>query len=55
MERDHYQKKAMEWLLAAERPRDPGERIRLLGIAQQYIFLAAHVTARLDEGHKSDM
>jgi hypothetical protein len=55
MERDLYQKKAAECLLAAEQLRDPGERLRLLEIAQQYISLAAHVTTRLNQGtpHRS--
>jgi hypothetical protein len=47
MERDHYQIKAMECLFATGRLRDPAERLRLLGIAQQYPLLAAHVTTRL--------
>jgi hypothetical protein len=45
----------MECLLAAEGLRDPSERLRLLGIAQQYILLSAHVTERLNQGtpHRS--
>jgi hypothetical protein len=54
MKRDHYQKKAMECLLIAEGLRDPAERLRLLGIAQQYIMLAAHVTTRIDPGTPLD-
>jgi len=48
MEPDRYQKKAMECILAAGRLTDPGERLELLGVAQQFILLAAHVSGRLD-------
>jgi hypothetical protein len=50
MDETSYQKKALECLLAASRLRNPGERFRLLAIAQQFLVLAAHVGARLDRG-----
>jgi hypothetical protein len=50
MKWDHYQKKAMECLLAAEGLRDPAERLRLLGIARQYLMLSAYVSVRLNQG-----
>jgi hypothetical protein len=48
MEPDRYQKKAFECILAAGRLTDPAERLKLLGVAQQFIRLAAHVGGRLD-------
>jgi hypothetical protein len=48
MEPDRYQKKAFECILAAGRLTDPAERLKLLGVAQQFIRLAAHVSGRLD-------
>jgi hypothetical protein len=49
LERDHYQKKALECFSAADRVRDPGVRLKLLTIAQQFKLLAAHADA-LDRG-----
>jgi hypothetical protein len=50
MERDHYQKKALECLWAARRMNDPGERLTLLTVAHQFALLAAHVSERPDRG-----
>ena len=55
MDRDHYRRKAMECLAAAERSREPAERIELLSIAQNFIRLATYApsrrgTASLTEG-----
>jgi hypothetical protein len=41
MEREHYQKKALECLWAARRMNDPGERLTLLTVAHQFALLAA--------------
>jgi hypothetical protein len=48
MEPDRYQKKAFECVLAAGRLTDPAKRLKLLGVAQQFIRLAAHVSGRHD-------
>jgi hypothetical protein len=45
-----YQKKALECLLAANRMRDLGARLKLLAVAQQFVVLAEHVGARVDRG-----
>jgi hypothetical protein len=50
MEREHYQKKALECLWAARRINDPGERLNLLTVAHQFALLAAHVRERPDCG-----
>jgi len=45
-----YQQKAMECLKAAEALHDPGERLKMLRVAQDYIALSLHVSARHDHG-----
>jgi len=48
MDQDHYRKKAMECLAAAERSREPADRYELLRIAQSFICLAAYTATRRD-------
>ena len=48
MDNERYQKKALECLMVVSKMHDPGERLKLLAIAQQFILLAAHVGARID-------
>jgi hypothetical protein len=50
MEPEHYQKKAQECVWAAHRMNDPGERLTLLTVANQFALLAAHVSERPDRG-----
>jgi hypothetical protein len=46
MDRDHYRRKAMECLAAAERSGEPADRIELLSIAQSFIRLATYAASR---------
>jgi len=46
MDRDHYRSKAMECLAAAQRSREPADRIELLGIAQSFIRLSCYAASR---------
>jgi hypothetical protein len=50
MEQHYYRKRAMDCLAVAETVREPGERLRLLHIAQLFLRLAAHVRTRPDRG-----
>jgi hypothetical protein len=50
VEQHYYRKKALDCLAAAETVREPGERLRLLHIAQLFLRLAIHVRTRLDRG-----
>ena len=50
MDRDHYRGKAMECLAAAERSREPADRIELLSIAQSFIRLATYAASRHGAG-----
>jgi hypothetical protein len=48
--RETYRKIAKACVHAAERMRDPGERVIMLEIAQAYLRLADRVAARLKRG-----
>ena len=50
MDRDHYRRKAMECLAAAERSREAVDRIELLSIAQNFIRLATYAASRRGAG-----
>jgi hypothetical protein len=50
MDRDHYRRKAMECLAAAERSREPVDRIELLSIAQNFIRLATYAASQRGAG-----
>jgi len=48
MDREHYCKKALECVSAAEQAHDPWGRFELLRIAQGFMWLAKQVAARSD-------
>ncbi len=48
-----YRKKAEECLRAVEKMRDPAERIEMLGIARNYMVLAAHAGKSADRPDKN--
>ena len=48
MDREHYCKKALECVSAAERAHDPWGRFELLRIAQGFMRLAKQAAARSD-------
>jgi hypothetical protein len=49
-----YRKKAEECLRAAERMRDPAERIEMLGIASGYMSLADHADRSRVDSRQQD-
>jgi hypothetical protein len=50
MDRKYYQDRATECILVAQGCRSPGERLKILEIAQRYILLAGFVGSALDHG-----
>lgn len=48
VEPHYYRKRALDRLAAAETVREPGERLRLLNIAQLFLRLSIHVRTRLE-------
>jgi hypothetical protein len=53
VQREEYQSKALECARAAGQCRDPLERLRLLGLARQFVLLASHVGAWRGLGARS--
>jgi hypothetical protein len=50
VEQQYYRKRALDCLAAAETVREPGERVRLVHIAQLFLRLSMHVRSRLESG-----